>query len=67
MGARCHLSLVVIRGRPFSCGRLGVGAQAVGLLFSSVEVQREQVSTDSWPEHNLVSQSVVAQTVVCLS
>lgn len=67
VGARCYLSLVIIRGHPFSCGRLGVGAQAVCLLFSSVEVQRKQVSTDSWPEQNLVSQPAVAQTVVCLS
>lgn len=59
--------LLWTRCRPFRCGRLGAGAQAVWFLFSSVEVRRTQVNTGSWPEQNRVSQSAVAETVVCLS
>lgn len=35
--------------------------------FSSVEVQSKQMDVNSWPEQNLVSQSAVAETVVCIS
>lgn len=37
------------------------------LSFSSVKVQNKQVNVNSWPEQNLVSQSSVAETVVCIS
>lgn len=44
------------------------GCHQVGCLpFSSVKVRNKQTNANSWPEQNLVNQSSVAETVVCIS
>lgn len=65
-GARCDLA-GLLSEVPSYLWRPGVGAQAVCLPFSSVEVWSKQVNASSWPEQNLVSQSAVAETTVCVS